>query len=107
MMLALKFAAGEDEDGKILFRLKQTRLVLYENENGNMRFDPWHGMTTIIVLIARLVLEEIKTSTGEITKLGDKHFGPQNRLDLAGTFARNKLAPSMAIAFNYASTNDE
>jgi hypothetical protein len=27
MMLALKFA-GEDEDGKILFRLKQTRLVL-------------------------------------------------------------------------------
>jgi hypothetical protein len=28
-------------------------------------------------------------------------------LDLAGTFARNKLAPSMAIAFNYASTNDE
>jgi hypothetical protein len=28
MMLALKFAAGEDEDGKILFRLKQTRLVL-------------------------------------------------------------------------------
>jgi hypothetical protein len=65
-------------------------------------------MTTIIVLIARLVLEETKsTSTGEITKLGDKHFGPQNRLDLAGTFARNKLAPSMAIAFNYASTNDE
>jgi hypothetical protein len=28
-------------------------------------------------------------------------------LDLAGTFVRNKLAPSMAIAFNYASTNDE
>jgi hypothetical protein len=38
-------------------------------------------MTTIIVLIARLVLEETKsTSTGEITKLGDKHFGPSNRL---------------------------
>jgi hypothetical protein len=27
-------------------------------------------------------------------------------MDLAGTFARNKLAPSMAIAFNYASTNE-
>jgi hypothetical protein len=38
MMLALKFA-GEDEDGKILFRLKQTRLVLtYENENWEYAF---------------------------------------------------------------------
>jgi hypothetical protein len=33
MMLALKFAAGEDEDGKILFRLKQTRLVLIKMKN--------------------------------------------------------------------------
>jgi hypothetical protein len=31
-------------------------------------------MTTIIVLIARLVLEETKAISGEITKLGDKHF---------------------------------
>jgi hypothetical protein len=38
-------------------------------------------MTTIIVLIARLVLEETKsTSTGEITKLAISTLAPQNRL---------------------------
>jgi hypothetical protein len=53
----------------------------------------------------KVILEEMKNSTGEIT-LGDKHF-TSKQIRFSRYIFWNKLAPSMAIAFNYASTNDE
>jgi hypothetical protein len=66
-------------------------------------------MTTIIVLIARLVLEETKsTSTGEITKLGDANFGPSNRLFSIHLLEINLLRlwrlPLITLQQNYEST---
>lgn len=109
-MLAIKAAAGKDEDDEDIVQIETdpNSSDFMKMRIGDIRFDPWHGLTTMIVLMSRFFTEEVKsTSTGETTKLGEKRFGPQSRLDLIGAWGRNKFAPSMAITANYLATHEE
>ena len=73
---------------------------------GNIRFDPWHGMTGPIVLMSKVFTEEVKNiNSGKIEKLEDKRFGDKNRFDLLSRFVRNKFSPSAARLANTLSTN--
>lgn len=109
-MLAIKVAAGKDEDDEDVVQIETdpNSSDFMKMRIGDIRFDPWHGMTTMIVLMSRLITENVKsTSDGKTTKLGEKRFGPQSRLDLIGAWGRNKFAPSMAITANYLDTHEE
>lgn len=110
MMMAIKFAAGENEDGEdaITIETDANSSDFMKLKMGAIRFDPWHGMSTFAVLISRLLTEKVKNSTTLETKeLSKKVFGPQSRLDLIASFGRNKLSPSAARLFNYLSTNEK
>jgi hypothetical protein len=109
-ILAIKAAAGKDEDDEDVVQIETdpNSSDFMKMRIGDIRFDPWHGMTTMIVLMSRLITENVKsTSDGKTTKLGEKRFGPQSRLDLIGAWGRNKFAPSMAITANYLDTHEE
>jgi len=109
-MLAIKAAAGKDDEDEDVVQIETdpNSSDFMKMRIGDIRFDPWHGMTTMVVLMSRLITENVKsTSDGKTTKLGEKRFGPQSRLDLIGAWGRNKLAPSMAITFNYLDTREK
>lgn len=109
-MLAIKAAAGKDEDDEDIVQIETdpNSSDFMKMKIGDIRFDALHGMTTMIVLISRLITENVKsTSTGKITKLGEKRNGPQNRSDLLLSWLRNKFSPSASISANYLSTHEE
>ena len=109
-VLAIKAAAGKDDNDEDVVQIETdpNSSDFMKIKIGDIRFDPWHGLTTMIVLMSRLITENVKsTSTGETTKLGEKRFGPQNRGDLMLSWLRNKFSPSAAITANYLSTHEE
>lgn len=104
----LKALAGTDDDGEEIIEIEQDPRSsdFLKMKIGNIRFDPWHGMSTQAVLYARLFTEETKsTKTGLVTQLGKSYGGTKNRAELLGRYVTNKFAPSMAIVYKYASTN--
>lgn len=66
---------------------------------GNMRLDIWGGFQQFVVLIARLVTGQTKSSTsGEVGDLDGKKFPFTTRKDLLYRFTEQKLSPSVAFA---------
>ena len=108
MILAIKAGAGEDEEGNdvVEVELDPRSSDFMKIKIGNIRFDPWHGMTGPIVLMSKVFTEEVKNiNSGKIEKLEDKRFGDKNRFDLLSRFVRNKFSPSAARLANTLSTN--
>lgn len=108
MIMAIKAGAGEDEEGEDVVQIETDPRSsdFMKMKIGNIRFDPWHGMTGPIVLMAKVLTEEVKNiNSGKIEKLEDKRFGDKNRFDLLSRFVRNKFSPSAARLANTLSTN--
>ncbi len=59
---------------------------------GNTRIDPWGGYQQWVTLIARLLTNERKSSTGEIVDV--------TKDDVTGRFVRSKLSPAAAAAWD-------
>lgn len=109
-LIALKFAAGKDDDDEDVATIETDPRSsdFMKLKIGNIRWDLFHGQMGVIVLMSRLITEQVKsTKDGKVENLADKRFGQQNRLDLVGSFARNKLAPSASRLFNYLSTKEK
>lgn len=64
---------------------------------GDTRFDVSGGMSSIVVLAARLISKESKSSTsGDISKLNSDEFGSKTWDQVALDFFTNKLSPAAA-----------
>jgi hypothetical protein len=73
---------------------------------GNTRFDITGGMSSLVVLAARLITQETKSSTtGKVTKLGEKYGSPTGST-LLGGLLENKLAPTAQVFLNWANRKD-
>ncbi len=66
---------------------------------GKTRIDPWGGRQSMIVLQARLLMNSIKNEKGMVNTLGDKKTS--TGVELMGKIAKNKLAPSTALAYKF------
>ena len=61
---------------------------------GNTRFDVTGGMGSLVVLAARMISSETKSSTsGIITEINSGDFGSKTRWDVTMDFMKNKLSP--------------
>lgn len=66
---------------------------------GDTRFDIAGGMSSIVVLAARLLTQESKSATsGKITELNSDTFGSRQWDDVVKDFFMNKLSPAAATA---------
>ncbi len=73
---------------------------------GNTRYDIWGGFQQYIVLSARLIMNQTKsTMTGRITTLGEK-YGAPTRLDIAERFLLGKGAPVVSFFTSWAHGKD-
>jgi hypothetical protein len=109
-LIALKFAAGKDDDDEDVATIETDPRSsdFMKLKIGNIRWDLFHGQMGVLVLMARLITEQVKsTKDGKVEDLADKRFGQQNRLDLVSSFGRNKLAPSASRLVNYFSTKEK
>lgn len=68
---------------------------------GDTRIDPWGGRQQMIVFQARLIMNSIKDGKGKVKKLGEGR-NPTTAISMLATMAKNKLAPSTALAFKLA-----
>jgi hypothetical protein len=65
---------------------------------GDTRFDITGGMASIVILAARLINGNTKSSvTGEVISLTTGHYGRPTRLDQVYNFFQNKLSPAYAV----------
>lgn len=66
---------------------------------GDTRFDITGGMSSMVVLISRLLTQSTKnSSTGEVTPLNGSQFGAKTGKDVLVDFFENKLSPLAAAA---------
>lgn len=63
---------------------------------GNTRFDVGGGMSSILVLAARIVRQSEKTSSGIIKKYNDG-YGSKNGMDAFWSFFENKASPTAGV----------
>lgn len=71
------------------------------------RWDIWGGFSQYARVIAQVASGQTKSAnTGEIADLGGDKMGARTRLDVLGTFFRNKLSPIPAFALNSLSGKD-
>ena len=108
-IIALKALAGKDDDDEDVIEIETDPRSsdFMKLKIGNIRFDPWHGQSTQVVFMARMLTDEKKsTSTGEIKKLGEGYGGVKSRGDLTTQYVSNKFAPSMAILWKYMNTHE-
>lgn len=65
---------------------------------GDTRIDVTGGMASYLVLLARVITGETKsTTTGLIAKKGDK-YGSGDKMDILWDFAENKFSPAASLA---------
>lgn len=105
----MKALAGKDDEDKDVIEVETDPRSsdFMKMKIGNIRFDPWHGQSTQVVFMARMLTDEKKsTSTGEIKKLGEGYGGVKSRGDLSIQYVSNKFAPSMAMMWKYMNTHE-
>ena len=73
---------------------------------GNVRFDPWHGMTQFIVLFARIMRSSTKKVDGTVVNLGEGYKADTGQ-DLIVRFGTNKLSPSSAMIWRSLGTHED
>lgn len=74
---------------------------------GKTRFDVSGGMSSIITLASRLVLNSSKsTKSHKIIKLNSNKFGSQTSMDVVSNFLQNKLSPVGSLIKNIANRRD-
>lgn len=108
-MFAMKALAGKDDDGNDIVEIETDPRSsdFMKMKIGNIRFDPWHGQSTQVVFITRMLTDEKKsTSTKQVEKLGEGYGDIKSRGDLAVQYVTNKLAPSSAILWKYMNTHE-
>lgn len=108
-IMLMKALAGKDDEDKDVIEVETDPRSsdFMKMKIGNIRFDPWHGQSTQVVFMARMLTDEKKsTSTGEIKKLGEGYGGVKSRGDLSIQYVSNKFAPSMAMMWKYMNTHE-
>jgi len=94
-------AGGDDDDDKVTVEKDPRSSDFMKIKIGNTRIDPWGGRQNMIVLQARLLMNSIKNEKGPVKKLGEGHTS--TGADLLGRIAKNKLAPSTALVYQFLS----
>jgi hypothetical protein len=67
---------------------------------GNTRYDVAGGYTQYIRLLAQLMTNRTKTSSGRVVKLGEQ-YGKDTRKDIAQRFLENKTTPAVSFLLNF------
>ena len=108
-IMLMKALAGKDDEDKDVIEVETDPRSsdFMKMKIGNIRFDPWHGQSTQVVFMTRMLTDQKKsTSDGEIKKLGEGYGGVKSRGDLSIQYVSNKFAPSMAMMWKYMNTHE-
>jgi len=64
---------------------------------GNMRFDVTGGMSSLVILLARLATQSTKSSVTGITKQFGEGYGSTTGMDAFWNFTENKFSPMFSV----------
>lgn len=100
-LIMLAEAASGDDDDRLIVEKDPRSSDFMKLRLGNTRIDPWGGRQNMIVLQARLLMNSIKNEKGQVKILGQGNTS--TGADLLAKIAKNKLAPSTALGYQFLS----